>query len=436
MRHRILPSSLFAACLLFSANQITAQSNTGFAITGATKGSIAWMVIREIDLSTGAEIRTIYTPENKPALVDAMTGKRLEQFSLNAQIRSEVTTVNRNGISNTMITYANGAQSEVVTAPTETFVAASALDSKNNRLFFTPMHSNELRYFDFSRGTNNVYYVRNAALKTFNESNGEADVITRMCFGADGYGYALTNDFNHLIRFSSGDKIAITDLGPVQDGKYNKDISIRNMCTSWGGDMIADAFGNLYVISMRGNVFKINPRNMTADLIAAIKNLPADYTINGAAVDANGSVIVSCATKTDHYYNVNISTWQASPLSNQKDQQVYNASDLASSHLAFENAVKSKESVSSVQGNSSITVFPNPVVNRTINVVFDAFAGKDHTVQLVDVNGHILLNKILNINGKTTSQIILPRNVNSGTYILKVNDGNGKEQYSGKIIVY
>jgi hypothetical protein len=109
-----------------------------------------------------------------------------------------------------------------VTAPTETFVAASAYDSKNNRLFFTPMRSNELRYFDFNRGTNNVYYVRNVAMKNFSQADGEADVITRMCFGADGYGYALTNDFNHLIRFSSGDKITITDLGSVQMEKIIK----------------------------------------------------------------------------------------------------------------------------------------------------------------------------------------------------------------------
>jgi len=434
MRQRILPLGFLAAYLLFSANQTTAQNNTGFAITGATKGNIAWMVIREIDLATGAEIRTIYAPDNKPALVDVSTGKRLQQLSLNAQVKSEVTTVNRNGISNTMVTYASGDRSEVVTAPTETFVAASAYDSKNNRLFFTPMRSNELRYFDFNRGTNNVYYVRNVAMKNFSQADGEADVITRMCFGADGYGYALTNDFNHLIRFSSGDKITITDLGSVQDGKNNKDISIRNLCTSWGGDMIADAFGNLYVISMRGNVFKINPQNMVADHIAMIKNLPSDYTINGAAVDDQNNLIVSCATKTDHYYTVNISTWEVSSLAKQKDE-VFNASDLASSHLAFENAVKTQEAAS-VQGNSIISIFPNPVVNRTVNISFDAFAGKNHTIQLVDVNGHILLNRTVNINGKTTSQVILPRNINSGTYIIKVNDGNGKEQYSGKIIVY
>jgi len=79
------------------------------------------------------------------------------------------------------------------------------------------MHSNELRYFDLNKGTNAVYYVRNTPLKSFEEKS-EADVITRMCFGADGYGYALTNDANHLIRFTSAIKITITDLGSLKNG--------------------------------------------------------------------------------------------------------------------------------------------------------------------------------------------------------------------------
>ena len=37
------------------------------------------------------------------------------------------------------------------------------------------------------------------------------------------------------------------------------------MCTSWGGDLVADAFGKLYVISMKKNVFEIDPQTMVAD---------------------------------------------------------------------------------------------------------------------------------------------------------------------------
>jgi hypothetical protein len=437
MKTKYVPTFLFIGLLFFAGKQMFAQTNNrAFAITGETKGNIAWMVIREIDLTTGAELRKIYSPTDKPVLLDALSGAKLQRFDVNAAISNEVTTINRNGIASTMVTYANGSRSEVVTAPTETFVAASAYDIRSNRLFFTPMRSNELRYFDLNRGTNTVYYVRNVALKTFPATNGEADVITRMCFGSDGYGYALTNDFNHLIRFSSNDKISITDLGSVQDGKNNKDISIRNMCTSWGGDMIADALGGLYVISMRGNVFKLNPQTLVADHIGQIKNIPEDYTINGAAVDAAGNIVVGCATKSDHYYNVNFSTLEATPLPKQQEQ-VFNVSDFASCHYVNENAAKPKQTVTTtVKGNSVVSLYPNPVINKTINIVFDAFAGGNHNVQLVDVAGHTILNKLVNVNGKTTAQIILPRSVNSGTYIIKVNDGAGKEQYSGKIVVY
>jgi len=435
MRTKYLPALLFTSLLFFSGKQVFAQSNNrAFAITGATKGNVAWMTIREIDLTTGAEIRTIYSPSNKPALLDALTGAKLQRLNANDNISDEVTTINRNGIANTMVTYGNGKHAEVVTAPTETLVAASAYDTRNNRLFFTPMHSNELRYFDLNRGTNEVYYVRNVALKTFREANGEADVITRMCFSYDGYGYALTNDFNHLIRFSSGDKITINDLGSVQDGPNNKNISIRNMCTSWGGDMVADALGGLYVISMRGNIFKINTQTLVADHIGQVENIPADYTINGAAVDEAGNVVVGCATKADHYYSINLTTLEAKSLPTR--EQVFNVSDLASSHYVNESAAKAKPPVTTVKGNNLVSLYPNPVTNRTVNIVFDGFSGNNHNVQLVDVAGHTILTKQVNIYGKTTTQVILPRSVTSGTYIIKVNDGAGKEQYSGKIVVY
>jgi len=436
MRTRYLHFGLFAILLTAGTNYLSAQKNTGFAITGTTKGNIAWTVIREIDLSTGAELRTIYAPTDKPTLVDALTGKKLQQLDPDAQLKDEVTITNSTGIRSTMVTFANGSRSEVVTAPTETFVAASALDSKNNRLFFTPMRSNELRYVDLNKGTGTIYYVRNVALKNFTERDGEEDVITRMCFGADGYGYALTNDGNHLIRFSSGDKITIKDLGAVQDGKDNNNISIRNKCTSWGGDMIADAYNNLYVITMRGNIFKINPDKMIADHIGSIKDLPQDYTINGAAVDAGGNIIVSCASKTDKYFSVDLTKLTATPLSKQQ-QQVFNASDLASCHVAYENnVIKPSVPAPVVKGNSLISVYPNPVTNRTVNISYDQLSKANHNIQVVDAAGKIVMNKLVNVDGKSVSQVILPKTVKSGMYVIKVTDATGKEQFSSKIVVY
>jgi hypothetical protein len=396
----LIPSLLSALCLTYNGDS-TAQRSNAFAITGSSKGDISWSTVRQIDLATGSELRSIYSPKDKPAILDAMSGTRVNS----------------------------------ATAPTETLVAATGYDSKTNRLYFTPMHSNELRYFDLSKGTNAVYYVGNTALKSFEEKS-EADVITRMCFGADGYGYALTNDANHLIRFTSGNKITISDLGSVKDGDDNENISIRNLCTSWGGDMIADAMGNLYVISMKKNVFKINPQTMVADFVGAIDNMPADYTINGAAVDDKGKVVVSSATRTDNYYSIDLATLQATAIP-KKDKDVYNASDLASGHLAYEDVSDAKVNpAANVTGNAAVSVYPNPVITRSFQVSFDKVSTATQTVQLSSVSGGSVLTKVINVSAKSTTQITLPPTVRSGVYIIKVSDGTGKVTYSGKIVVY
>jgi hypothetical protein len=396
----LIPCLLTAVCLSSTA-KINAQKSNAFAITGSSKGDISWMTVKQIDLSTGSVVRDIYSPKDKPATIDALSGARTAS----------------------------------VTAPTETFVAATAYDTKTNRLFFTPMHSNELRYFDLSKGTSAVYYVRNTPLKSFEEKS-EADVITRMCFGADGYGYALTNDANHLIRFTSGSKITVSDLGSVKDGADNENISIRNLCTSWGGDMIADAMGNLYVISMKRNVFKIDPQTMVADFMGQIENMPADYTINGAAVDDKGKVIVSSATRTDNYYSIDLATLKANVVA-KKGTDVYNASDLASGHLAYENTADAKVNPAvNVTGNAAVSVFPNPVPNRSFQVSFDKVAAGSHTLQVTTVSGTSVLSKVIDVNTKSVAQINLPSSVRSGVYMIKVIDNAGKVTYSGKIVVY
>ena len=395
----LIPGLLSALCLTYNGQSV-AQKSKAFAITGSTKGDISWNAVRQIDLTTGAELKSIYSLKDKPATLDALSGART----------------------------ASG-------APTESLVAATAYDAKTNRLFFTPMHSNELRYFDLNKGTSAVYYVRNTPLKSFEERS-EADVVTRMCFGADGYGYALTNDASHLIRFTSGNKITISDLGAIKDGADNDGISIRNFCTSWGGDMIADAMGNLYVISMKRNVFRINPQTMVADYMGAIDNMPADYTINGAAVDDKGKVVVSSASRTDNYYSVDLSTLKATAFAKQ-GEDVYNASDLASGHLAYESIseIKANPAVN-VSGNSAVSIFPNPVITRSFQVSFDKVATGTQTLQLSTVTGNAVLTKVINVNAKSTTQIALPASVNSGIYLVKVSDANGKVTYSGKIVVY
>jgi hypothetical protein len=137
-----------------------------------------------------------------------------------------------------------------------TGVAALAYDRKHGRLYYTPMLIDDLRYIDLK--TMNVYYVGTGFAGEKVKAADQSNIITRMVIAEDGNGYALTNDGRHLIRFSTGKKLNITDLGSVVDAAENNTVSIHNSCSSFGGDMIADNDGNLFVFSARNNVFRIN----------------------------------------------------------------------------------------------------------------------------------------------------------------------------------
>ena len=143
------------------------------------------------------------------------------------------------------------------------------------------MRGTELRYFDLNEPKGKVVYnQKDLLLSTFNRYD-EGNVITRMTFAADGTGYALTNDGNHLIRFNSSENASVTDLGALTNGIKNGEMSVHSQCTSWGGDMVGDAFGNLYLVTARNNIFKINPKTSVADYVGVIKGLPAEFTSNG-----------------------------------------------------------------------------------------------------------------------------------------------------------
>ena len=174
-------------------------------------------------------------------------------------------------------------------------VAAIAFDAKNNRLYYTQMAGDQLRYFNLNETPLKSYAVTTQLLKNFPAKPGEASVITRMCIAPDNYGYALTNDNEHLIRFSTDGKNTITDLGNLIDAKSNQQNSVTTQFKSWGGDLIADADGNLYLFTIQRGVFKINPNTRLATFLGQVKNIPDDYTVNAAMAEGDENVIVgSC----------------------------------------------------------------------------------------------------------------------------------------------
>lgn len=401
--------------LLFSICSIAQDANKAFAITGNSNGDFQWMSIRQIDLSTGAVTKNIFE-------------KGVTAFQIrNAATDKEVILVNEQ----------NGKQLSSPQYPTATMVAAAAYDKKHNKLFFTPMLIGELRWLDLSSNSEipKFYTFSNSLLHIGND---EANNITRMTIGADGNGYALTNDGNHLIKFTTGKKTIITDLGGLVDASSNNSISVHNKCSCWGGDIVADAFGNLYLFTASKNVFKINIENRIATHLGSITGLSGIYTLNGAAVDNNDNVIISSANTFEGFYKVNMKDLTATKLNT--SGQVYNASDLANGNLLFENQLRNSVGVApliqrDVIGNQFISIYPNPVFGSQFKITFDNKAAGEYNIALTDIRGKVIFSKQVFVRSAgQVENIQLKTQRANGMYLIKVTNTNKKSIFSDKIV--
>ena len=261
-----------------------------------------------------------------------------------------------------------------------------------------------------------------------------------MVFAADGNGYAVTNDGNHLYRFTTGRKPSITDLGSLIDAEENKGLSVHNKCSSWGGDMIADAYGKLYIISATRNVFTVDVNSRITSFKGTITGVPANYTTNGAAVDADGNIILCSATAFEGYYKMSMSDLVAKKI--EGSDMVYNASDLASGNLLLQkeadqarrfDAAAKPVAVNAISEN---IVFPNPVVSNTFNVLLDRNMSGNYTVVLSDLSGRALQsNKAGFVKGQQSYQVNLANRPAKGTYLVKVLDEKGNVALSDKVII-
>ena len=398
---------LLATALLAGSLVTNAQHNkTTYAITGDGNNDFVWMNIRQVDLSTGQVTKSIFErSKTKFQLTDVNSKK----------------TVNEAATS-------NGNIFNSPDYPTSTFVAAAAYDRRTNKLFFTPMRMGELRWLDLNikNETPQFYTMQTDLLKATNPSD-EATNITRMVIGADGNGYALSNDGNRFIKFTTGKTPVITELGNIIDADDNKGVSIHNKCTSWGGDMIADAFGKLYVISANHNVFVIDVNTRIASFKGNIQGLPVGYTTNAAAVNDDGDIVVGSANKFDGYFVVKLNDLKAVKM--EGSDVKYNASDFANANLLLQkeadaaNTFMSGSKLPEMALASDAKVYPNPVTNSVFNVVFDRKPAGKYSIVVSDLAGRILLTKSVSVvKGMQTERVNLSASAAKGVYVVKVLD--------------
>ncbi len=422
MKSKILPVTFFISGLFIVGSVVAQQNDRYFSVTGEQFGSTNWTVFRENYTDGKTPVKTLYIPSSgKEIVYDALSGKQITNdntapVATAPALASPATTAVQNCgcLNNNM-------------------VAAIAFDAKNNRLYYTQMAGNQLRYFNLNETTLKSYAVTTQLLKNFSNNPGEASVITRMCIASDNYGYALTNDNEHLIRFSTDGKNTITDLGKLVDANSNKENSVTTQFKSWGGDLIADANGNLYLFAIQRGVYKINPNTRLATFLGQIKNIPDDYTVNAAMAEGDENVIVGSSTQTTNYYRVNLNTLNATVL-NKNTDQVYNVSDFANSHFAFEKNQNVSNAVAKTLVTNSINIYPNPVSKTKLNIQFTNFTPGKYVIQLGSDEGKTLIQKNVNIAGSQTESLTVSA-ISAGTYLLTIINEKGENISTNKVAI-
>lgn len=404
----LLTASIFSATLLCNAQ----QSGRTYAITGKQTQNFLWADIKQVDIASGKVVKTLFESEKTAFKTNNLdvAGAQLKQPTGN---------------------------------PTGFGVAACALDTRHNRLYFAPMHFSSIQYLDLDKSTADFTTIKKNAVPVSFDKNGfltEENQLTRMVIGADGYGYAITNDANHFIRFTTSKKPEITDLGNLIDAENNNGISVHNKCSSWGGDLLADAFGNLVLITASHNVFTINPNSRVATYKGTITGLPANYTTNGAVVDNDGAIIVSSANVFDGLFKLNFTDLKAVKIPG--TENTFNASDMANGNFLLQKEKNASVKYDDVKlmpsdfADAKTSVFPNPVTTNQFNVLFDKQAAGKYTIVFTDLSGRLIQSKVVNVvSSSQVEPVKATKKLLPGTYMVKVIDKNKRIAFSDKLIV-
>src|SRR5262245_59625328 len=134
MRYKILLAITgLLSCLLLAAQSksviLAPQKKyaVAYAITADKQGQAAWTEVKLINLATGEVIKSIYENSNLPRTVlDARSGRSI------------------------IVKNEQGVVADNSRMPFSTFSAACAYDRRHNRLYYTPMFINQLRYIDMN----------------------------------------------------------------------------------------------------------------------------------------------------------------------------------------------------------------------------------------------------------------------------------------------
>ena len=394
---------------------LTAQKSSRlFYVTDQAKGGFNWSAIRTVSAGTAEQV-IINNAVAKGSVIDAGLQKKKADYSPNAGNFND--------------------------QPMFSGVAALAYDQQHDRLFFATMFTQQLRYINLSDKEPGRYYEA-ANLADLNKlkqpvaitAEQQGPVITRMTIGADGYGYGISNDGQSFFRFSLDKKTIVQPLGSLLDDEKNGTMSVHSPCSSWGGDIVASSRGDLYLFTMRQQVFKIDPNTRIATYLGKVSGLDNNFTINGAAVDESGKVVLSTAA----YAGTRgiIADMTKLVATQEKSEDFYNASDLASCNYLFPNLGDPKTTrVVVPDEENNIHLYPNPSTNGFTMLQFENRISGRVTIDVLSGAGSVMTRKPAQINSEGQQVRLNTNSLAKGLYVIRVTDASRKEIYTSKLVV-
>lgn len=385
MKTKLLPVFLLIAAQAFAQDGL-------LALTGKPGNNIVLNDIRQLDFKTGVQ-KEVLLASNTPVKVFSSKSKK--------QITQNVGSFDH-------------AQAAAI--------ATLAYDTKNNKTIYMPMFSTNIYVLD--NKSKEITLLENNILKTTPCDLGSQ--FTRMTTGADGAVYAVSNSGSQWIKiYAKNGSYIVEDLGELKDAASNGRNSIKVVNTGYGGDMIADADNNLYILAASGAVFKINAQDNTVQYLDKVKGLPQGFTLNGAAVDADGHIVLASA-RGGKLYQTNFESFEAQPVENILSEPVY---DLASPYLLYQNKTVNNASALA----STVDLYPTHVVDGHFNIKSGEKAVR--FVEIFDASGQLAQKLELKNRETKTDQKIDVNTLKTGVYIVNLLDQERQVLSTKKILV-
>lgn len=293
---------------------------------------------------------------------------------------------------------------------------AAMTETLNGEIFYIPMNSAKLSMVNAQTKMATIVDIPNSKMDIKDQST----YYARMTTTPDGSMYALNNIGSEFLKISTNG--TIHNLGSIDAlGHFAKSAGIET--SVYGGDMIADAWGNIYVLTASANVFKINPKTLNTEFLGKIKGLPEKFTLNAAAVEKDGSVLLGTSSLNHGFYSLNFSTLEATF----KSDYVLPVYDMASKNFL------NQESLDEIaNAGSNYSLYPTIVKNSQLNIVSKSNENANLKISVWNLNNKQIYSQSVSVKSVGEFQVKLNGALQPGIYVLKAVNQNGQEVINTK----